>query len=102
MASVPQGFFFGSLFFLACVNDLVDNLSYEAKLFADDTSLFTVAYDVDVASEILKSFLTRPTSERCSLILTKADRPYRFPEKRCSYPPNVVFHWVRSCCQNRA
>ena len=29
---------------------LVDNISSEAKLFADDTSLFIVVYDVDIAS----------------------------------------------------
>ena len=82
MARVPQRFFLGPLFLLACVNDLVDNLSYEAKLFAEDTSLFTVAYDVDVASEILKSFLTRPTSERCSLILTKARQAIQVVRKK--------------------
>ena len=53
MARVPQGFFLGPLFFLVYVNDLVDNISYEAKLFADDTSLFTVVHDVDVASDKL-------------------------------------------------
>ena len=27
------------------VNDLVDDISSDSKLFADDTSLFTVVYD---------------------------------------------------------
>ena len=35
------------------INDLVDNISSEAKLFADDTSLFTVVYDVDIAANKL-------------------------------------------------
>ena len=43
----------GPLFFLVYTNDLVDNISFEAKLFADDTSLFTVVYDVDVAADKL-------------------------------------------------
>ena len=42
MAGVPQGSVLGPLFFLVYVNDLVDNISSDAKLFADDTSLFTV------------------------------------------------------------
>ena len=29
---------------------MADNISSEAKLFADDTSLFTVVYDVDIAA----------------------------------------------------
>ena len=40
-------------FFLLSINDLVDNISSEAKLLADDTSLFTLAYDVDTAANKL-------------------------------------------------
>ena len=42
---VPQGSALGSLFFLVYINDLVDNISSEARLFAGDTFLFTVVYD---------------------------------------------------------
>ena len=35
----------GPLFFLVYINDLVDDISSDAKLFADDTSLFTVVHD---------------------------------------------------------
>ena len=41
---VPQGVL-GPLFFMVYINDLVDDISSDAKLFADNTSLFTVVYD---------------------------------------------------------
>ena len=43
-AGVPQGSVLRPLFSVY-INDLVDDISSDAKLFADDTSLFTVIYD---------------------------------------------------------
>ena len=42
---VPQGSGLGPLFFMVYINELVDDISSDAKLFADDTSLLTVVYD---------------------------------------------------------
>ena len=50
---MPQGSVLGPLFFLIYINDSVDNISSEAKLFADDTSLFTVVHDADIAADQL-------------------------------------------------
>ena len=50
---MPQAIVLGPLFMLKYINDLVDNGSSEAKLFVDDTSLFTVVYDVDIAADKL-------------------------------------------------
>ena len=56
-AGVPQGSVLGPLFFLIYINDLVDNISSEAKLFADDTSLFTVVYNEEIAAHQLNNDL---------------------------------------------
>ena len=47
----------GPLFFLVYINDLVDNVCSDAKLFADDTSLFKVVYNEQVSSSLLNNDL---------------------------------------------
>ena len=48
----------GPLFFLIYINDLVDDLSSETKLFADGTSLFATVYDEAVAADQLNCDLS--------------------------------------------
>ena len=48
-AEVPQNSIVGPLLFLFYINDLPDNLSANATLFADNTLLFSVVHDVTIS-----------------------------------------------------
>ena len=58
-AGAPQGSVLGPLFFLVYINDLVDNVDSDVKMFADDTSLFSVVGDETITAEQLNRDLER-------------------------------------------
>ena len=81
-AEVPQGSILGSLLFLLYINGIATDICSNIRLFADDTSLYTVVDDPSDAANCLNTDLDKisqwafnPAKAESLLISRKLNRP---------------------------
>ena len=92
---VPQGSILGPLLFLIYINNLPDDLSSNAKLFADYTSLFSVVHDINASVIKLNSDLKKINDWAFQWkVAFNPDRSYQAQEiifgrklKKTTHPP---------------
>ena len=56
---VPQGSILGPLLSLIYINDLSEGITSNVKLFADDTSIFSTVYNINISTSNLNSDLQK-------------------------------------------
>ena len=85
LAGVPQGSILGPLLFLVYINDLPDELKSNAKLFADDTSLFTIDKDKNESANILNDDLQLISNWACKW------KMFFNPDPKKTCPRSIIF-----------
>ena len=67
-AGVHQGSILRPILFLMTINHLINDLSSNAKLFSNDTSLFSVVFNIDASAKELNDDLGKVQDSALLLI----------------------------------
>ncbi|MCG8048538.1 MAG: reverse transcriptase domain-containing protein [Candidatus Thiodiazotropha endolucinida] len=96
-AGVPQGSVLGPYLFLLYINDIVDSIQCNIRLFADDTSLFTVVENnnsIKLLNEDLQS-IAQWANQWCITLNPVKTKSMLFTRKRNPTQHNIIFNNVR-------
>ena len=91
------------------MNDLSDDLSSETKFFADDTSLFNVAHDINTSTKKLKNDLKKVSNWAFQLKTNYSPDPRKQTQeiifsrklRKVPHPPLVFDNVIVSQCKSK-
>lgn len=102
-AGVPQGSVLGPYLFLLYINDIAENISTNIRLFADDTSLFTVIEN-DQSTNLLIEDLYKIASwshDWCVILNPTKTKSILFTRKRENTALNINFNDIILAEENK-
>ena len=92
-AGVPQGFILGPLLFLLFINDIINCIDSNIRLFADDTSLFIIVENAPYAATSLHLDYDKITRWAATWFVTF--NPYKTETLLLSRKLNTMQHPLR-------